>query len=199
MENTMKKQILAAAIAASSLFAAVAPNVAQAADYKVDVAGAHASVQFKIKHLGYSWLLGRFNTFNGGFSYDAESPNESKINMVINTGSLDSNHAERDKHLRSDDFLDVKKFPKARFKSQSIKFSDDDNAIVTGAFTLKGITKTITFPITKVGEGSDPWGGYRVGFTGETSLKLTDYGITTNLGPASTHVDMTFNLEGVRQ
>lgn len=195
----MKKQILAAAIAASSLLAVVAPNVAQAADYKVDVAGAHASVQFKIKHLGYSWLLGRFNNFDGGFSYDAKSPNESKINMVINTGSLDSNHAERDKHLRSDDFLDVKKFPKARFKSQSIKFSDDDNAIVTGAFTLKGITKTITFPITKVGEGSDPWGGYRVGFTGETSLKLTDYGIMTNLGPASTTVDMTFNLEGVRQ
>ncbi|GIC78475.1 YceI family protein [Moritella sp. F3] len=195
----MKKQILAAAIAASSLLAVVAPNVAQAADYKVDVAGAHASVQFKIKHLGYSWLLGRFNNFDGGFSYDAKLPNESKINMVINTGSLDSNHAERDKHLRSDDFLDVKKFPKARFKSQSIKFSDDDNAIVTGAFTLKGITKTITFPITKVGEGSDPWGGYRVGFTGETSLKLTDYGIMTNLGPASTTVDMTFNLEGVRQ
>lgn len=195
----MKKTILAATLAASSLFAVVAPNVAQAADYKVDVAGAHASVQFKIKHLGYSWLLGRFNTFDGGFSYDAKSPDASQINMVIDTASLDSNHAERDKHLRSDDFLDVKKFPKATFKSESIKFSDDDNATVTGAFTLKGITKTITFPITKIGEGSDPWGGYRVGFSGETSLKLTDYGITTNLGPASASVDMTLNIEGVRQ
>jgi len=198
MENRMKKQILAAAITASSLFAVVAPNAAQAADYKVDVAGAHASVQFKIKHLGYSWLLGRFNTFDGGFSYDAKTPNASKINFVIDTASLDSNHAERDKHLKSDDFLDVKKFPKATFESQSIKFSDNDNGIVTGAFTLKGITKTITFPVTKIGEGSDPWGGYRVGFTGETSLKLTDYGITTNLGPASTYVDMTLNIEGVR-
>lgn len=195
----MKKTILAATLAASSLFAVVAPNVAQAADYKVDVAGAHASVQFKIQHLGYSWLLGRFNTFDGGFSYDAKTPNASKINMVIDTASLDSNHAERDKHLRSDDFLDVTKFPKATFNSESIKFSDDDNATVTGTFTLKGITKTITFPITKIGEGSDPWGGYRVGFTGETSLKLTDYGITTNLGPASASVNMTFNLEGVRQ
>lgn len=195
----MKKQILAAAIAASSVFAVVAPNAAQAADYKVDVAGAHASVQFKIKHLGYSWLLGRFNTFDGDFSYDAKSPNDSQINMVINTASLDSNHAERDKHLKSSDFLDVRQFPKATFKSQRIKFTDDDSGTVTGAFTLKGITKTITFPITKVGEGSDPWGGYRVGFTGETSLKLTDYGITTNLGPASTHVDMTLNIEGVRQ
>ncbi|WP_017221457.1 YceI family protein [Moritella dasanensis] len=195
----MKKQILAAAIAASSLFAAVAPNVAQAADYKVDVAGAHASVQFKIKHLGYSWLLGRFNTFDGGFSYDAKSPNASQINMVIDTASLDSNHAERDKHLKSDDFLDVKKFPKATFQSQSMAFTDAHNGTVTGDFTLKGVTKTITFPVTKIGEGSDPWGGYRVGFTGETDLKLTDYGITTNLGPASTHVQMTLNIEGVRQ
>ncbi|QUM76834.1 YceI family protein [Moritella sp. 24] len=195
----MKKQILAAAITASSLFAVVAPNAAQAADYKVDTAGAHASVQFKIKHLGYSWLLGRFNTFDGGFSYDAKAPNTSQINFVIDTASLDSNHAERDKHLKSEDFLDVKKFPKAMFKSQSIKFSDDENGIVTGAFTLKGVTKTITFPITKIGEGSDPWGGYRAGFSGETSLKLTDYGITTNLGPASTYVDMTLNIEGVRQ
>ena len=194
----MKKQILAAAIAASSLFAAVAPNVAQAADYKVDVAGAHASIQFKIKHLGYSWLLGRFNTFDGGFSYDENKPNAAKINIEIDTASLDSNHAERDKHLKSDDFLDVKKFPKAIFKSQNIKFSDDGEGIVTGLFTLKGITKTISFPITKVGEGADPWGGHRAGFTGETSLKLTDYGITTNLGPASAYVDMTLNIEGVR-
>ncbi|MDX2322107.1 MAG: YceI family protein [Moritella sp.] len=195
----MKKQILAAVIATSSVFAVAAPNVAQAADYKVDVAGAHASVQFKIKHLGYSWLLGRFNTFDGGFSYDAKSPNASQINMVIDTASLDSNHAERDKHLKSDDFLDVKKFPKATFKSQSMNFSDAEHGTVTGEFTLKGITKTITFPVTKIGEGSDPWGGYRVGFTGETDLKLTDYGITTNLGPASTHVQMTLNIEGVRQ
>ena len=194
----MKKQILAVAITASSLFTAVAPNVAQAADYNIDVAGAHASVQFKIKHLGYSWLLGRFNTFDGDFSYDAKSPNESQINLIIDTASLDSNHAERDKHLKSDDFLDVKKFPKAKFKSQNIKFSDDGQGIVTGLFTLKGITKTITFPITKVGEGADPWGGHRAGFTGETSLKLTDYGIMTNLGPASAYVDMTFNIEGVR-
>lgn len=195
----MKKKFLAAAIAASSVFAAVVPNVAQAADYKVDVDGAHASVQFKIKHLGYSWLLGRFNSFEGGFSYDEKSPNASQINMIINTASLDSNHAERDKHLKSDDFLDVKKFPKAIFKSQNINFSDGDTGMVTGSFTLKGITKTITFPVTKIGEGADPWGGYRVGFTGETSLKLTDYGITTDLGPASAYVYMTLNIEGVRQ
>lgn len=193
----MKKLILAAAIAASTVFVAVAPNVAQAADFKVD--GAHSSVQFKIKHLGYSWLYGRFNHFEGAFSYDGKSPNAAQIDMTINTESLDSNHAERDKHLKSDDFLDVKKFPIATFKSQDINFSNTDTAMVTASFTLKGITKTIRFPVTKVGEGADPWGGYRIGFSGETSFKLSDHGITTDLGPASVYVYISLNIEGVRQ
>ncbi|WP_197473181.1 YceI family protein, partial [Oleiphilus sp. HI0123] len=64
---------------------------------------------------------------------------------------------------------------------------------------LHGVSKSISFPVEKVGEGKDPWGGYRAGFTGKTSLKLADYGITRNLGPASTHVEIELNIEGIRQ
>jgi polyisoprenoid-binding protein YceI len=198
MKKTLMTTTLATTFLASSLFAALAPNTALAADYKVDVKGAHAFVQFKIKHLGYSWLLGRFNTFDGDFSYDEKSPNNAKINIEIDTKSIDSNHAERDKHLKGKDFLNVNSFPKATFVSKNVKFSDDENATVTGEFTLKGVTKTISFPVVKIGEGQDPWGGYRAGFSGTTSLKLADYGITYNLGPASTHVEMSLNIEGVR-
>jgi polyisoprenoid-binding protein YceI len=198
MKKTLITTTLATTLLASSLFAAIAPNTALAADYKVDVKGAHAFVQFKIKHLGYSWLLGRFNTFDGDFSYDDKSPNSAKINIEIDTKSIDSNHAERDKHLKGEDFLNVSSFPKATFVSNNIKFSDDENAIVTGEFTLKGVTKTISFPVVKIGEGQDPWGGYRSGFSGTTSFKLADYGISYNLGPASTHVEMALHIEGVR-
>ena len=192
----MKKLLVTAAVAAT-LFGATA---AQAADYVIDTKGAHAFVNFKIKHLGYSWLHGRFNTFDGEFSYDAKNPNTSSIVVNIDTKSIDSNHAERDKHLRGKDFLNVDKFPNASFKSTSIKFDDDgDEANVTGEFTLHGVTKTITFEIDKIGEGKDPWGGYRVGFEGETSLKLADYGIDYNLGPASTHVDIGLYIEGIRK
>lgn len=192
----MKKLLLSTAVATAML----GTTAVHAADYVIDTQGAHAFVNFKIKHLGYSWLHGRFNTFDGSFSYDSANPNSSQIMVNIDTKSIDSNHAERDKHLRGGDFLNVDKFPKATFKSTSIKFDEDgDEADVTGEFTLHGVTKTITFEIDKIGEGKDPWGGYRVGFEGETSLKLADFGIDYNLGPASTHVDIGLYIEGVRK
>ncbi|WP_151172900.1 YceI family protein [Pseudoalteromonas ruthenica] len=192
MNKSLTKLALGAALLTSS-------SAALAADYVIDTKGAHAFVNFKIQHLGYSWLYGRFNTFSGDFSYDADKPNESKINVVIDTSSIDSNHAERDKHLRGDDFLNVGEHPKATFKSTDISFSDDTTGKVTGEFTLNGVTKTISFDIEKIGEGDDPWGGYRVGFLGHTQLALKDYNIDYNLGPASTHVDIELSIEGVRK
>ncbi len=191
----MKKLLLAVALSGAAAF----PGMASAADYKLDVKGAHAFINFKIKHLGYSWLTGRFNTFDGQFSYDAANLEASSIEVTIDTASIDSNHAERDKHLRGEDFLNVSEFPKATFKSTSYKAIDEDSGELTGVLTLHGVTKTISFPVEKLGEGNDPWGGYRAGFTGTTSLKLTDYGINYNLGPASTHVDLELHIEGIRQ
>ena len=192
----MNKLLLNTAVSAALVLSASAVN---AAEYVIDIKGAHAFVNFKIKHLGYSWLHGRFNTFDGEFNYDAEKPNASQIMVNIDTTSLDSNHAERDKHLRGKDFLNVDKYPTATFKSTNITFNNDDSGKVTGDFTLHGVTKSITFEIDKIGEGQDPWGGYRVGFEGETSLKLSDYGINYNLGPASTHVDIGLFIEGIRK
>ena len=192
----MNKLLLNTAVSAALVLSASAVN---AAVYVIDTKGAHAFVNFKIKHLGYSWLHGRFNTFDGEFNYDAEKPNASQIMVNIDTTSLDSNHAERDKHLRGKDFLNVDKYPTATFKSTKITFNNDDSGKVTGDFTLHGVTKSITFEIDKIGEGQDPWGGYRVGFEGETSLKLSDYGINYNLGPASTHVDIGLFIEGIRK
>ena len=193
----MKKLLLTSALSAAMFMTATHAN---AADYVIDTKGAHAFVNFKIKHLGYSWLHGRFNTFDGQFNYDAKNPNASQISVNIDTASLDSNHAERDKHLRGGDFLNVSKYPQASCKSTAIKFDQDgEEATVTGEFTLHGVTKTISFEIDKIGEGQDPWGGYRVGFEGETSLKLADYGIDYDLGPASTHVDIGLFIEGIRQ
>lgn len=172
---------------------------ALAADYKIDTAGAHASINFKIPHLGYSMLLGRFDKFDGSFSYDAAKPEKSTIAVTVDTTSVNSNHAERDKHLRSKDFLHVDEFPSASFKSTRYEPSGEQSGKLYGELTLRGVTKEIVIDITKVGEGKDPWGGYRAGFSGTTSLKLKDFGIPMDLGPASQMVEMELHVEGIRQ
>ena len=190
---------LTLSIAATALALNFTTPAAQAADYVIDTKGAHASIQFRVQHLGYSWLYGRFNTFGGTFVYDDAHPSASIINVAIDTSSIDSNHAERDKHLRSPDFLAVDQFPKATFVSTGVGINADGSAKVSGDFTLRGVTKAIMLDVKMMGEGQDPWGGYRAGFEGSTTITMADYGLTYNLGPASTQAEIILTLEGVRQ
>ncbi|MEW9799248.1 YceI family protein [Alteromonas sp. CYL-A6] len=183
----------------TGLTAAVMMSGAHAADYVIDTQGAHASINFKIQHLGYSWLTGRFNDFGGKFSYDDANPEAAQIMVTIDTSSIDSNHAERDKHLRSGDFLATDKYPEAKFVSTRVEDKGNGNLMVTGDFTLHGVTKSITIDAKKIGEGKDPWGGYRAGFAGTTSIALKDFGIDYDLGPASQVVELNLHVEGVRQ
>lgn len=170
-----------------------------ATEYKIDTAGAHAFIQFKIKHLGYSWLHGRFDDFEGRFSYDPTKPEDSDVTVVIDTASVNSNHAERDKHLRGKDFLHVEKYPQARFESTAFTPKGNGKAELKGELTLHGVTREISIDVTEIGGGKDPWGGYRQGFTGTTEFALKDFGIDFDLGPASRTVQMTLDIEGIAQ
>lgn len=191
------------ALKLAALFtAAIAlPGLTSAAPerYVIDTEGAHAFIQFRIKHLGYSWLYGRFNDFGGTFTYDPDDTERSKVEVTIKTASLDSNHAERDKHLRGEDFLEVDKYPQASFRSTSYKETGFNKAVLEGELTLKGVTRPIRIEVDRIGNGPDPWGGYRRGFEGRTELSLSDFGIDYNLGPASREVEMVLSIEGVRQ
>ncbi|HAR05276.1 MAG TPA: hypothetical protein DCR72_06820, partial [Pseudomonas sp.] len=131
----MLKKTLAALVLGSALVG----GQAFAADYAIDKQGQHAFVNFKISHLGYSWLWGTFKDFDGSFSFDADKPEASKVNVTLKTASVDTNHAERDKHLRSDDFLNVDKHPTATFESTSVKSTGDGTADITGNLTLNGV------------------------------------------------------------
>ncbi|CAM5565628.1 hypothetical protein SSTU70S_05867 [Stutzerimonas stutzeri] len=191
----MLKKTLTALALGSALLA----GQAMAADYVIDKQGQHAFVNFKISHLGYSWLWGTFKDFDGTFSFDAAQPEASKVSVTLKTASLDSNHAERDKHLRSEDFLNVSKHPTATFESTSVKSTGEGTADITGNLTLNGVTKPVVIAAKFIGEGDDPWGGYRAGFEGSTTLKLKDFDIKMDLGPASQTVDLIISVEGVRQ
>jgi polyisoprenoid-binding protein YceI len=172
---------------------------ALAETYVIDTKGAHASINFEVSHLGYSWLTGRFNDFSGEFTYDPKNVAASTINVTINTNSVDSNHAERDKHLRSADFLNVEKFPTATFVSKKIVPDDDNEFDIVGDLTLNGVTRSVTIEVDKIGEGKDPWGGYRAGFEGETEFSMRDFNIKQDLGPASQNVKLKLHVEGIKK
>lgn len=174
-------------------------QIGYAADYQFDIKGQHAFVQFRVQHLGYSWLYGNFNEFSGDFSFDKNSPQNAKVNVVIKTASVDTNHAERDKHLRSDDFLDVKKYPEMKFVSTRYSPKDGAEGTLYGDLTLHGVTRPVTINLTHMGEGKDPWGGYRSGFSGTAEINRSDFGIDKNLGPASEKVEIILSIEGVRK
>ncbi len=175
---------------------------AQAAEhYVIDTKGMHAFITFRIQHLGFSWLEGRFNRFRGEFDYDEENPSANRVEVEIDVASLDTNHAERDKHLRSARFFDVKRYPKATFVSKRWEEHDDGTATLRGTFTLRGVSREIEIAVTPVGGGKDPWGGFRRGFEGRTVLDLPDYRMKEAkiLGPAAEKVHIWLSIEGVRK
>lgn len=174
-------------------------SFAAAEKYLIDNKNAHASILFFIKHLNYSYLTGRFDNFSGDFSYDPSDLKSSQVNVTVETFSINTNFADRDAHLRSADFLNVARYPLASFVSKSVLVKDKDSFDLLGDLTLNGITKPFTITAKKVGEGQDPWGGYRAGFEGKAEFKLADFNINFDLGPGAETLSLIINIEGIRQ
>lgn len=189
----MKKWILLGTALLLSL------SVHAAEDYVIDTRDAHAFVQFKVSHIGFSWLYGRFNDFEGRFSLDLDALENSSAHAVIRTNSVDTNNPARDRHLQAPAFLDAENFPEATF--QSTGFAEDENGgyVLTGDFTLRGVTRPVTLKVEQVGAGEDPWGGFRRGFSATTTLKLADFDMDPGLGPSVSEVEIIISVEGKRQ
>lgn len=195
----LKKTVRAAALAVGLVPLGLVP-LTQAADYVLDSEGHHAFVQFRISHLGYSYILGEFPAFSGGFHYDPEDLDASAVDVKVDTASLTTQHAERDKHIKGSDFLDVSAYPTATFVSTGFTPDGEDAGVLVGDLTLHGETREIEMPVVLVGEGDDPWGGYRAGFEGQVTLNLEDYGIDMSDFPEVMHeLELYVTFEGVRK
>lgn len=171
--------------------------VTHADDYVIDTKGAHAFVQFRVKHLGYSWLYGRFNRFDGEFTYDAKDDTKNKVVMNVDVTSLDSNHAERDKHLSEGKYLNSSKFKAAKFESTSFKTTGENKAELTGQLTMMGVTKPVTFDVDIIGGGKDPWGGYRQGFEARATIDSSDFGLKS--AKKVGQIDLIVSVEGCKK
>lgn len=195
----LKKNTLAAALTVGLVPLGLIP-MAQAADYVIDSENQHAFVQFRINHLGYSYILGNFPGFTGEFQYDPENLDASTVNVEVDTTTLTSDHAERDKHIKGGDFLDVSAYPTATFASTSFTSEGEDAGVIVGDLTLHGETHEIEMPVSLVGKGDDPWGGYRAGFEGQVTLNLENYGIDLSDFPEVMHeLELYVTFEGVKQ
>lgn len=175
---------------------AASPVWAASETYQID--NVHSDVIFEIGHLGVSSSFGRFNDISGEIHVDTEDAAETSIQIQIKSESVDTNSADRDKHLRSPDFFNVKQFPLIEFQSKSTKVKGD-KLEVTGDLTLLGVTKPVTVEVRKIGEGKDPWGGYRAGWLSEFKIKRSDYGMKFLLEGLSDEVEITVALEAVRK
>jgi polyisoprenoid-binding protein YceI len=164
-------------LASSALLAFGLGGVAVADEYKIDPD--HSNALFKAGHLGFSYVYGTFADTNGTMSVDFTDATKDTFDVTITTASLSTHQEKRDQHLRSPDFFDASQFPHLTFKSTSVKAATGKNLEVTGDLTIHGITKSVTVLVDEVGDGKDPWGGYRLGYETHFDIKRSDFGMTT--------------------
>lgn len=143
---------------------------------------AHSSVDFSVRHMMIANVKGTFNTFNATIEADPKELTTANIDFTVETASVDTRSKDRDAHLVSGDFFDVENYPTMTFRQTSIKKTDDDEYNVTGDLTLRGVTKPETFAVTFEGQGKDPWGNEKVGFSATGSINRSDYGLVWNAG-----------------
>jgi len=193
--NSLKKWVCVAGcaliLAGSVLFAN-----AETETYVVD--GAHSSVEFRVKHF-FSKVSGRFKTFEGAIVADREALEKSEIKATVDTGSVDTNQADRDKHLRAGDFFDAEKHPKMTFQSKSWKRVKDNEYEVTGDFTLRGVTKPVVLSLKSLGFGPGMKGAQLSGWEARTTIKRSDFGMTSGTPAVGDEVEIEINIEAKKQ
>lgn len=144
---------------------------------------AHSLVELSAKHMMITKVKGRFSGISGSIYTDEQHPDRSGVEVEIAADTIDTRAADRDKHLRSADFLDVERFPTITFKSTRVEGAyaqPGDRFRVTGDLTIHGTTRPVTLDVTYDGRGKDPWGGERASFSATTSLDRRDFGLQWN-------------------
>ena len=196
MKNTFVKTTLGAAVLTIAFATPVSAEVAAAGSYKIDPA--HTNVQFSVSHLGISNLIGRFNTVAGDISLEPNG--NSKVEVTIQTNSVDTNHQKRDVHLRGPDFFNVKQYPVMKFVSDKVSYNSKGEPVsVSGMLSLHGKTQNVTLTVKPVGAGKDPWGGYRAGYDATTTIKRSEFNINYMPGGIGDDISITLNIEAIKQ
>ena len=155
------------------------PVMAHAASWEIDPA--HASVEFRVRHLMVAWVKGAFPDVAGTVEIDETDLTKSKVSVTIGSASIDTNNAKRDEHLRSADFLDSASYPVITFVSKKIVVADGQLRQIIGDLTIRGTTREVTLSVDELTPAiKDPWGNTRRGATASAEINRKDFGLTWN-------------------
>jgi polyisoprenoid-binding protein YceI len=182
--------------AAESSPAKEKPAASAAGTYKVDPV--HSSNVFCIRHLNVANFYGRFDEAAGTFVLNDDATKDA-FDVTIKVASIDTHNDGRDKHLKSDAFFDVEKYPDITFKSTAVKKEGASALAVTGDLTLHGTTKPITTTVTLIGSGPGMKGEFRAGFETTFTIKRSEYGVSALPGALGEDVKITVSVEGIRE
>jgi polyisoprenoid-binding protein YceI len=164
--------------AATTTPSPVAVPTALSGVYAIDAS--HSNIGFSARHAMVTTVRGQFSEVTGTANFDPTTPAASSAEVVIAAASIDTRSADRDGHLRSEDFFDVEKFPEIRFVSTAAALTDADTWTLTGDLTIKDVTKSVTIDFTYTGAATDPFGNQRVGFEGSVTVNRKDWGLSWN-------------------
>lgn len=140
----------------------------------------HSRIGFVARHAMVTKVRGSFNEFSGAGYFDADNPANSRLELRIDAKSIDTRNADRDAHLRSNDFFDMDTYPEITFTSTAVHPRSDDTFEVTGDLTIKNVTRPVTVEFEFTGSALDPYGNQRIGFEGHTAVNRKDWGVSWN-------------------
>ena len=165
----------------------------------------HSSIGFTARHAMVTKVRGTFEDFEGKAHLDAENPAASTASLTIQVASINTRNAQRDDHLRTNEFFDAPSFPEIAFSSTGVEVVSEDTYRLTGDLTVKGTTKPVTVDFEHTGLATDPYGNLRAGFEGRATINRSDFGVTWN-APLETggvlvsdKIVLEFDLSAVRQ
>lgn len=165
----------------------------------------HTRIGFVARHAMVTKVRGAFNDFTGTARIDGEKPEQSSVELVIKAESIDTRNADRDSHLRSNDFLKMDEHPEITFRSTEVRQNGEDAFELTGDLTIKGVTRSVTVPFTYEGQATDPFGNSRIGLEGSTTINRQDFGVSWNAALetggflVSDKVTLEFEVSAVKQ
>ncbi|HXO34734.1 MAG TPA: YceI family protein [Candidatus Acidoferrales bacterium] len=155
------------------------PQAATTTTWNIDPA--HSVAEFKVKHMMISNVKGQFPKVTGTLTLDESDLTKSRVEAVIEAGSIETRDAQRDTHLKSADFFDVEKFPTLTLKSTRISLVRDGELAVEGDLTIHGVTRKVVFSVEgPTPPAKDPWGNTRVAVSATTKISRKDFGLTWN-------------------